>query len=93
MKAKMIKFTIPAMAILFAIAASAFTVLEKSNTDANVPLDAYIQTGNPSAPCQEVQVDDCQLSGEMDCEYEIGVPAYRNDGDTVCSFQLSKIPE
>ncbi|MHA7830181.1 MAG: DUF6520 family protein [Flagellimonas sp.] len=89
----MIKFTIPAMAILFAIAASAFTVLEESNTGVNDPLDAYIQTSDPNDPCEEVEVKDCQLQGEMDCYYEIGVPAYRNEGITVCSFQLSKIPD
>lgn len=86
----MIKFTIPAMAILFAIAASAFTVLEESNTDENGFILASIKTGPPSAPCKQVQVNDCIEGGDMDCEYQLGVPAYRYEGPTVCYFRLSK---
>ncbi|MFD2101304.1 DUF6520 family protein [Flagellimonas iocasae] len=92
MKTKMIKFTIPAMAILFAIAASAFTVLEESNTDVSDPITAYIETGNPNDRCGDVEVE-CHDGSAMDCVYGLeNKPVFRDDLGTHCSYVLSKNP-
>lgn len=93
MKAKFFKIVVPTFAILLAVAVSAFSVLDESNTGENVPIIAYIATGNTSAPCDEVQVE-CREVGAMDCVYGMEKdPVYRDEGDTLCSFVLSKIPQ
>jgi hypothetical protein len=88
MKTKAIKFVIPAMAIVFAIATSAFTSLNSSEAKDGTTIKGYIQT--TSNPCQDIQVD-CQYQGTVQCEAD-NKPVYDwNSFETACDVPLYKI--
>ncbi len=89
MKTRAIKFLIPALAIVFAIAASAFTALETPEPDGTTMITGYIPTGNPLQPCQDVQVD-CEVGSTFDCTYDASIPVYQQIGATACQNRLSK---
>ncbi|MBW8244070.1 hypothetical protein K1F50_14775 [Muricauda oceani] len=91
MKTRAIKFFIPALAIVFAIAASAFTAMD-TQADEFTLIDGYIETGDPQQPCELVEDVDCQLTGNQDCTYSVyPYPAvYQFEGETMCTKQLSR---
>lgn len=90
MKTRAFKFFIPALAIVFAIATSAFTALDIQSADEYTLINGYIATSNPQQPCELVENVDCQLEGEQDCTYGSFPslqPVYEN---TMCIKQLSR---
>jgi len=83
----MIKFVIPAMAIIFAIATSAFTAMDTSKVDDNMLITGYVPTGNPLDPCDDEQVD-CAADGLFNCTIS-GVDYYQLNG-TSCDMILKR---
>ncbi|MEC3965800.1 DUF6520 family protein [Flagellimonas halotolerans] len=85
----MIKLVIPALAIIFAIATSAFTSLNTTDAKDGTTITGYIQTLND--PCKDIQVD-CQYEGTVQCETEELIPVYDfNSHGTACNVPLFKI--
>jgi len=87
MKKRMIKLVIPALAIIFAIATSAFTAMDNSTVDDNMLITGYYQTGNPLDPCEDEQVD-CSVQGRFDCTIS-GVDYFQLNG-TSCDIILKR---
>lgn len=85
MKTKAIKFFIPALAIVFAIATSAFTAMDDPIGD-KVEIQGYVFDDNPTQPCNEVEVD-CALDGNSLC-IEGTKQVYANMSGTTCSTEL-----
>lgn len=89
MKTKMIKFIIPVMAIVFAIAASAFTAVDKVADDAAIS-EGYVFDATQTPRCQEVNNLDCSLEGDYMCTYK-EKPVYQLPGATICSIPLARV--
>lgn len=89
MKTKMIKFIIPVMAIVFAIATSAFTAVDAAVDDAAIT-QGYVFDATQSPKCQEVNNLDCSLDGDYMCTYA-GKQVYRIPGATVCNIPLKRV--
>ncbi|MBO0322166.1 hypothetical protein J0X14_07655 [Muricauda sp. CAU 1633] len=88
MKTRAIKFLIPAMAIVFAIVASAFTAIDQPMNEDNAFIPGYVPNTNPSEPCNEVQVQ-CKANGEYSCT--IGNDTYfRFKDGTSCHTELKR---
>ncbi|MDF0716985.1 DUF6520 family protein [Muricauda sp. 334s03] len=92
MKTKAIKFVIPALAVLFAIATSAFTALDNPNAAEKMAMNGYIPTGNFQNPCELIQDVDCNLTGSQLCTYG-GAPVYEKIQGTSCVNQLRRDPQ
>ena len=88
MKTKFFKFVIPAFAIVLAVAVSAFTVSDGSETDANTMITGYYPTGIPSEPCDNKLVD-CNLNGSKVCTID-EVTYFRILDGTSCKLPLRK---
>lgn len=88
MKTKAVKFVMPALTIVFAIAASAFTAVELESADASMITQGYIQP-DPQESCEQVNNLDCSLAGTYLCTSD-GFQVYRDENGTSCSFQLKK---
>ena len=86
MKTRAIKFLLPVMAIVFAVAASAFTVAHEGDRDENTFITGYIHTLDN--PCEEVEVD-CLPQGQDQCEYNNSL-VYDMDSETTCNDPLFK---
>lgn len=84
MKTRAIKFLVPVVAIVFAIATSAFTALDTPKADEF----KYIQTNDPQNPCDEVKVD-CVPQGDEECVYDSQL-VYDMDEITGCNLPLFK---
>lgn len=87
MKSKVVNFVIPAMAIIFAVATSAFTVSQNRTTDDNNLITGYIPT--PTNPCKDVVVE-CIVGGTFDCTYDTSTPVFQQWDGTMCQNRLSK---
>ena len=68
MKKQKLKFLIPALAIVFAMTASAFTVKDNKLLDENNAIagEYYL---NASNPCEPISVSGCSTSGNKVCQY------------------------
>lgn len=88
MKTKAIKFIMPALVIVFAIAASAFTAAPNETAEQSMITQGYVQI-DPQEPCEEVNDLDCSLTGAYLCTSG-GNQVYRFENGTSCSVQLRK---
>ncbi|AEM71525.1 hypothetical protein Murru_2487 [Allomuricauda ruestringensis DSM 13258] len=79
------KFLIPAFAIVFAVAASAFTMKDNAVLDENMILGEYYP--DPNEPCQPISVDDCSITGQNVCQFGLE-DVYR--AGTSCTVQLKR---
>lgn len=86
---KKLKMLIPILAIVFALAASAFTAKDSSFDNSGTLMQGYIQNDDPSQPCDQVNDLDCNpTSGDL-CTYE-GKQVYQIKSGTSCFNQLYK---
>lgn len=86
MKTKAIKFVIPALAIVFAIATSAFTSLNTTEDKDATTIIGYVHTPDP---CTQVRVD-CSPTGEEQCESDGNYVYDMNNNGTACDVPLFK---
>lgn len=88
MKTRAIKFFIPALAIVFAIAASAFTAIDKPMVGENASITGYYPNEDSQQPCDSKQVD-CTIDGDNVCTIS-DVTYYRFNNGTSCQVELRK---
>lgn len=80
MKFSKTKFLIPGLAVVLAVAASAFTTNETKD-------ESFVQNYiNSPVPCQEVE-ESCTPQGTQECTYETGEYIFAKNG-TVCETPL-----
>ena len=89
MKTRAIKFLIPAMAIVFAIAASAFTSIERPMDGEKLLMDGYLPNPNVTQPCDKVEDLDCQASGTYACTID-GDTYFRIKDGTSCHTEVRR---
>lgn len=88
MKTRAIKFLLSAFAVIFAIAASAFTAIDEPMVDDNALMQGYYPTGNSQQPCDSEPVD-CNTDGQYACTIS-GVTYYEFYNGTICHSELRK---
>ncbi|KAB7530306.1 hypothetical protein F8C76_02015 [Flagellimonas olearia] len=88
MKTRAFKFLLPALAVIFAIAASAFTAIDEPMADDNTLIQGYYPTGNSQQPCNSQQVD-CNTNGDYVCTID-EVTYYEKYNGTICHTELRK---
>ena len=67
MKTLKSKFVLPAVALVLALAASAFTATEATRAGDDAFIQGYVPTLNPMKPCDVVQVEDCKEVAAFIC--------------------------